>query len=111
MQKLILTLLFVAVIGLLLPACSKKTSTPSPENREQQRPKRDGSQQKGQRGQKPQFTDLLTRMDANKDGKLSKTEITGRLKENFSRVDGNGDGFITAEEFKTAGPPPRGGRN
>jgi Ca2+-binding EF-hand superfamily protein len=43
-------------------------------------------------------------MDANKDGKLDITEVKGRLKEQFSSIDSNKDGFITAEEFKSKAP-------
>lgn len=58
----------------------------------------------------PKFSDLLSQMDKNKDGKLSKTEIAGPLKNDFTKVDKNKDGFITEAEFKLAPPPkpPRG---
>jgi Ca2+-binding EF-hand superfamily protein len=49
-------------------------------------------------------------MDANKDGKLAKAEVQGRLKDNFDKADTNGDGFITEEEFKNMAPPKRGQR-
>lgn len=42
---------------------------------------------------------LLDRMDANKDGKLSKDEAQGPLKERFDLADANGDGFIGPDEF------------
>jgi Ca2+-binding EF-hand superfamily protein len=54
----------------------------------------------------------MARLDANSDGKLSMDEVSGRLKENFSRIDSNGDGFITKTELETNRPkgglgPPR----
>jgi len=52
------------------------------------------SQQKG-----PSFTKMLSRMDINKDGKISKTEAKGNLEENFEKRDANGDGFIIETEF------------
>ncbi|MBV6500185.1 MAG: hypothetical protein CJBNEKGG_02655 [Prosthecobacter sp.] len=51
-------------------------------------------------------------MDADKDGRLSREELPGRLRENFARVDGNGDGFISREEHLAVvgrGRPGRGG--
>ena len=42
-------------------------------------------------------------MDTNKDKKLSKSEVKGRLKENFDQRDTNSDGFITEEEMTRRG--------
>ncbi|MGZ0655032.1 Lcl domain-containing protein [Coraliomargarita sp. W4R72] len=47
--------------------------------------------------------DFMSREDRNKDGKVSKEEFRGP-EQHFSRLDANGDGFITAEEAPT-GPP------
>lgn len=41
---------------------------------------------------------FLADIDKDKDGKISKDEAPERLKENFDRVDTNGDGFIDAAE-------------
>lgn len=73
-------------------------------------------QAQGQREERPQrerptFAKLLKDMDKNEDGKLSKEEIKGPLKEDFEKVDTNEDGFITEEEFKKAPKPNRRGRN
>lgn len=38
-------------------------------------------------------------MDANKDGKIAKSEARGKLKENFDQRDKNKDGYITEEEL------------
>ena len=64
--------------------------------------------QGGQQGP-PSFTQLLAQMDTNKDSKLSSSEVKGPLKENFSTVDANGDGYITETEFNKA-PKPKGGK-
>jgi collagen type III alpha len=63
----------------------------------------------GQPGARPegrpgmQFTPaaMLERMDANKDGKISKEEAPERMREGFDRLDTNGDGFVDADELKT----------
>lgn len=47
----------------------------------------------------PDFKKMLTRMDTNKDGKISKTEAKGNLEENFDKRDTNGDGFIVETEL------------
>ncbi len=70
------------------------------------------AQQRGERKQKerPTYAKLIEEMDANKDGKLAKDELKGRLKENFSKVDANEDGFITEEEFKSTPKMTTGSR-
>ncbi|GAL36825.1 hypothetical protein JCM19240_2894 [Vibrio maritimus] len=41
----------------------------------------------------------MTDMDSNGDGKLSKSEVRGPLKNDFSRIDRNNDGFISEDEL------------
>lgn len=55
----------------------------------------------------PTFSELLEEMDSGKDGKLSAGEVKGPLKEIFSKIDTNEDGFITKEEFDNAPKPER----
>ncbi|WPR71930.1 EF-hand domain-containing protein [Flavobacterium sp. NG2] len=57
----------------------------------------------------PTIEELFKQMDANKDGKLSKEEIKGPLKDDFAKIDTNKDGFLTKEELKKA-PKPEGRR-
>ncbi|UQD57691.1 EF-hand domain-containing protein [Flavobacterium sp. K5-23] len=65
-----------------------------------------GQPPQGQDGKKPPTVEeLFKQMDANKDGKLSKEEIKGPLKDDFAKVDLNKDGFITREELKKAPKP------
>ena len=44
-------------------------------------------------------------MDANDDGKLAKDEVKGPLKDSFSKIDTDEDGFISKEEFEKAPKP------
>jgi Ca2+-binding EF-hand superfamily protein len=57
---------------------------------------------KGHLKNRPNFDQLLERMDANEDQMLSAIEVKGPLKEHFKKVDKDGNGFITAEEFENA---------
>lgn len=107
MQKIILNILLVSALGLMFPACSKKT-TDQVNTNEQSRQQRRGNQPRGER---PQFADLLSQMDSNKDGKLSQAEVNGPLKNDFAKIDKDEDGFISEEEFKSAPPPQRRRRN
>lgn len=55
----------------------------------------EGDQKKDdKRGRNP-----MTDMDSNGDGKLSKSEVRGPLKNDFSRIDRNNDGFISEDEL------------
>ena len=38
--------------------------------------------------------------DSDDDGKLSRSESPERMKQNFDRIDTNGDGFVDKEEFE-----------
>jgi hypothetical protein len=42
----------------------------------------------------------MSRFDANGDNKISESEAKGPLKENFSGLDTNKDGFISSDELK-----------
>ena len=64
------------------------------------------SSDKKQGGEKPSFEKLLKEMDANEDGKLSKDEVKGPLKDDFATIDTDEDGFISKEELENA-PKPR----
>lgn len=46
---------------------------------------------------------FLGRLDADKDGKVSKAEALAKATERFDRLDANQDGFITAEELAARG--------
>ncbi|APA65960.1 EF-hand domain-containing protein [Maribacter sp. 1_2014MBL_MicDiv] len=65
------------------------------------------AQSKGERREPPTYAKLLEEMDADEDGQLSKEEVKGPLKDNFSEIDTNEDGFISKEEFDEA-PKPKG---
>lgn len=60
--------------------------------------------------ERPTFAKMLTEMDANKDGKLSKNEVKGRLQKDFDTIDSNKDGFITESEFANAPERKRPGK-
>jgi Ca2+-binding EF-hand superfamily protein len=70
-------------------------------------PKPKGKGKEKDRGERPNFAQLLERMDANEDQMLSAIEVKGPLKEHFKKVDTDGNGFIDAKEFENA-PNPKG---
>jgi len=59
---------------------------------------------------------ILQRMDANKDGKISKEEAKDRIAENFAAIDTNKDGYLDRTELlamarrMVQAMPPPGGR-
>ncbi|MBK8500910.1 MAG: EF-hand domain-containing protein [Saprospiraceae bacterium] len=62
----------------------------------------------GRQGGPPSFSQLLSQMDANEDGKLSQSEVSGPLQRDFLKMDSNADGFITESELENAPRPQRG---
>ena len=53
---------------------------------------------------------MMMRADTNGDGKISQAEFTAMMDQRFTRMDKNGDGFITADELgDMAGRGPGGG--
>lgn len=64
-----------------------------------------GNDRQGDRRQPPSPDQLLKMMDVNRDGKLSKKEVKGPLKNDFDKVDTNKDGYLTEKELKKAPKP------
>jgi hypothetical protein len=54
---------------------------------------------------RPVPEEVMQKLDANKDNKISKEEAKGPLKKNFEKVDNNKDGYITLVEIKNAPKP------
>lgn len=55
----------------------------------------------------PNINQMFIEMDANKDDKLSMDEVKGPLKNDFTKIDTNSDGFISKEELSKAPKPNR----
>ncbi len=78
------------------------------------RPRPEGDRPRGEGA--PEVGGVIERFDTNKDGKLSKEEAPERMRENFARIDADGNGFVTVEELRSAfaaregGPRPEGAR-
>ena len=60
--------------------------------------------QQRQRGERPTPTQVVEKLDANDDGKISKEEAAaaprGRFAEHFDQIDADSDGFVTAAELE-----------
>lgn len=107
MYRTTVKLALFCVIATLSISCKTKaqtTDTTTVEKREQQR-----GQERPNGKQPPSTDEMFAQMDANKDGKLAKTEVKGGLQKDFAKVDTNGDGFITKEELEKAPKPSRKG--
>lgn len=70
--------------------------------------KRQGEQQ-GQRGEAPSVTELISEMDSDGDGQLSKSEVKGPLANDFATIDTDDDGYLSEQELENAPKPQRGG--
>ena len=101
-MKKSIKLFIIAFISVALASCATQNNQAQEGARSQQR--------SGGQGGPPSFSQLLAQMDANEDGKISKSEVKGRLANDFSRVDSNSDGFITESEMENA-PRPQRSRN
>lgn len=60
---------------------------------------------KRKRGKRLGPDEIITRLDADSDGRISKSEAKGRLAEHFDRIDTDNDGFVSKKELENA---PRG---
>ena len=69
------------------------------QNTNQTQQKRNNSNSQSSKNTTPSFDKMLVKMDSNNDGKISKSEAKGKLKENFNKRDKNKDGFITEDEM------------
>lgn len=67
--------------------------------------------QSGDKKKRPTPEQLLTRLDANKDGSIVKDEVKNeRFLKRFDKIDTNADGAITLEELKVSFEKRKGNR-
>jgi hypothetical protein len=59
-------------------------------------------EQQDPNGQRPSSTQIISELDSNEDGKLSKSEVKGPIANDFRNIDRNHDGFLTLEELNKA---------
>ncbi len=62
----------------------------------------------GGRGRRPDPEQMMQRLDANGDGKVTQEEVPEQMSRFLERMDQDGDGVVTREEISEAGPPPGG---
>ncbi|MBU2938519.1 DUF1566 domain-containing protein [Lacinutrix sp. C3R15] len=108
MKYLSITKIGILVMVLVLfTACGSKQKK---EQQEQSQQEQGAHEQRPEGGERPSIADMLTEMDSDKDGKLSESEVKGPLKNDFSKIDANTDGFITETELNNA-PKPEANEN
>ncbi|MEQ8880421.1 MAG: hypothetical protein RLQ12_12345 [Cyclobacteriaceae bacterium] len=103
MENLIRTFAIGAIAFTMVVCNSQKQQA----NNTDQRP---AQQQGGRQQGPPSFAQLLTEMDADKDGKLARSEVKGPIANDFSTIDANRDGFLVESELANAPAPQRQGR-
>ena len=74
-----------------------------------------GQGEKGDRGDrgsqgKRDPAKMIEKVDADGDGKISKTEMPEKLQKRFEKLDANADGFIDLNELKSAAQKREGGK-
>jgi len=98
------------ILTFFISACSSKKDV-IPANEEQIDLNERELKRENRRNGPPNIEEVF-KMDIDKDGLLSKSEVTGRLLERFGDIDSDADGFISKTEFENAPRPKRkqGGR-
>lgn len=77
----------------------KQSTQQNPKPKKKTQANNQKSKASGNQNKPPSFSRMLEKMDTNNDGKISKSEARGKLKENFDRRDKNKDGYITEDEM------------
>lgn len=73
-------------------------------------PENNNSTSQRRQGGQPSVEKLFIEMDSDKDGKLSKAEVKGPLKNDFSKIDTDDDGYLSEAEIENAPKPERQGQ-
>jgi Ca2+-binding EF-hand superfamily protein len=89
-RRLFALTLALGIIGIVVAQDPKSTGTTGDD------PK---AKLKGKMTPEAMVDSILERMDKNKDGKISRDEVQGRIKDNFDRIDTNKDGFLDRDEL------------
>lgn len=102
----------LGAITMFMVSCASQKDKKDTDNQRPVNQQGTVGQQQGrqQQGGPPSFAQLLSELDANKDGKLEKSEMKGPLENEFTKLDTDEDGYLSESEFKKAAPPQGGGQ-
>lgn len=98
---------FIVVLAVGMMVLGSSRSKKSTDNVQDEISTNRDSNRSERSGQKPEFTDLLKQMAVNGDGLINTIEAIRPLKDQFSQIDTNSDGQISADEFKNTPKPER----
>uniref|UniRef100_UPI004047E35B Lcl domain-containing protein n=1 Tax=Mariniflexile sp. TaxID=1979402 RepID=UPI004047E35B len=95
------------IVLVLFSACGSERNKKQSQSEQVQKAKRSDGPKQEAGHERPSVTEMLAEMDSDGDGKLAESEVKGPLKNDFSKIDTDKDGFITVAEFNKA-PKPQG---
>ena len=102
--------LLIATTSLMLTVGSTSCKSSKDSTEDQWASERSTTEKRmGERADRMSPEDLFATLDLDKSGTLIKSEVKGRLAEQFDKVDTDGDGSLSLEEVKNM-PKPQGGK-
>jgi hypothetical protein len=98
----------LAIVLVLFSACGSERNKKQSQSEQVEHEQRSDGQKPEGGHERPSVTEMLAEMDSDGDGKLSKNEVKGPLKNDFSKIDTNNDGYIVEDELNNAPEPQNG---